>query len=266
MKELSLLDKVVIITGSSKGIGFAMAKEFAENNGAIVIICSRILENAKEAASLIKGKTFAAKLDVTDDSSVKDFINQIMSCYDRIDVLVNNSGYPFDRNIWYKKFHDGKIEDLDKIIEVDLKGSIRLSKSVIPIMIQNAAKRQSNINETKCGGVIINISSTPAISGYSGGSLYNIVKAANLSLTKCIAKEYALNNIRAYTLALGNIATIATYYAMTEDERINAVKESPMKRWGKPEEIAKVAACIASDSFSFASGNTIVLDGGEVIL
>jgi 3-oxoacyl-[acyl-carrier protein] reductase len=263
---LSLLNKVAIITGSSKGIGFAIAKEFAENNGAIVIVCSRILENAKEAASLINGKTFAAELDVTDDFSVRNFIYQIMSRYNRVDVLVNNSGYPFDRNIWYKEFHDSKIEDLDKIIEVDLKGSIRLSKSVIPLMIQNITKRHNTKDEDISGGVIINISSTPAIAGYKGGSMYNIVKSAVISLTKCIAKEYAVNNIRAYSLALGNIATIATYYSMTEDERNNAVQESPMKRWGKPEEIAKVAACVASDSFSFASGNTIVLDGGNIML
>lgn len=260
------MNKVAIITGSSKGIGFAIAKEFAENNGAIVIVCSRILENAKKAASLINGKTFAAELDVTDDFSVRNFIYQIISHFNRVDVLVNNSGYPFDRNIWYKEFHNSEIEDLDKIIEVDLKGSVRLSKAVIPIMIQNTSKRQDNIDDNICGGVIINISSTSAIAGYKGGSMYNIVKSAIISLTKCIAKEYAIYNIRAYSLALGNITTIATYCSMTEDERTNAAQESPMKRWGKPEEIAKVAACIASDSFSFASGNTIVLDGGNVIL
>jgi len=260
-----LTDKVAIISGSSKGIGLAIAKEFAENNGAIVIVCSRILDQAKKTASLIKGKTFAIQLNVTNDLSIKKLIDQVISIYGQIDILVNNSGYPFDRNIWNKRFHDSTLEDFDKIIEVDLKGSMRLSKAVIPLMLGNINEVKKKKEKGK-GGVIINISSTPAIAGYTEGSLYNIAKAAIISLTKCIAKEYAKNNIRAYSLALGNIATTATYNSMNKDEQKIAAQESPMKRWGKPEEVAKVAACIASNGFSFASGNTITLDGGGVLL
>jgi 3-oxoacyl-[acyl-carrier protein] reductase len=263
---MTLIDKVAIISGSSKGIGFAIAKEFAENNGAIVIVCSRILDKAKETASLINGKTFAAQLDVTNELTIKKLVDQVFFAYGKIDILVNNSGYPFERNIWNKRFHDSKLEDFDKIIEVDLKGSMRLSKAVIPFMLRNINEAKREEEEEGKGGVIINISSTPAIAGYIGGSLYNIAKAAIISLTKCIAKEYAKNNIRAYSLALGNIATTATYNSMNEEEQKIAAQESPMKRWGKPEEVAKVAACIANNGFSFASGNTITLDGGGVLL
>jgi 3-oxoacyl-[acyl-carrier protein] reductase len=115
------------------------------------------------------------------------------------------------------------------------------------------------------GGVIINIASTPAIAGYTKGAPYTIAKAANIALTKCIALEYGSNNIRSYTMALGNIATLATYNSMTEIDRNKAAEEPSMKRWGKPEEVAKVAACIASDNFSFTTGNTIVIDGGTVL-
>src|SRR6185312_14349587 len=230
---MTLTDKVAIISGSSKGIGLAIAKEFAENNGAIVIVCSRILDQAKKTASLIKGKTFAIQLNVTNDLSIKKLIDQVISIYGQIDILVNNSGYPFDRNIWNKRFHDSTLEDFDKIIEVDLKGSMRLSKAVIPLMLGNINEVKKKKEKGK-GGVIINISSTPAIRGYS--------------------------------LALGNIATTATYNSMNKDEQKIAAQESPMKRWGKPEEVAKVAACIASNGFSFASGNTITLDGGGVLL
>src|SRR6185437_15871243 len=72
----------------------------------------------------VKGNVFADELDVTDDMSVNKFINRILSDHNRIDILVNNSGYQFDRNIWYKKFHEGTIEELQRIIEVDLKGSV----------------------------------------------------------------------------------------------------------------------------------------------
>jgi 3-oxoacyl-[acyl-carrier protein] reductase len=264
---LSLKGKIAIVTGSSRGIGFAIAKEFAENNGSTVIVCSRNYERAAMAADLINGKTFAVKIDVTDDTSIKKSMEQILSNYKKIDILVNNAGYPFDRSAWYKKFHESTIEELDRVLEVDLKGSVRLSRAVIPIMLENTTN--NNIRNKKDdggqGGVIINISSTPAISGHTEGSSYTIAKAANIALTKSIAREYGNNNIRAYSLALGNIATVATYESMTKEDRLEAAEEPSMKRWGRPEEVAKVAACIADDSFSFATGNTIIIDGGTVL-
>ncbi len=265
---MSLEGKIVIVTGSSRGIGFEIAKEFAENNGAIVIVCSRSKERASRAAAKINGKTFAAELDVTNGKGIQEFMQQILSKYKQIDILVNNAGYPFDKYIWYKKFHEGTLEELDRVLEVDLKGSVRLSRAVIPTMLQNPTSTNSNNSRNKNeggGGVIINISSTPAITGHTEGSPYAIAKAANIALTKSIAREYGSNNIRAYSLALGNIATMATYESMTEKDRHKAAEEPPMKRWGKPEEVAKVAACISDDKFSFATGNTIIIDGGTVL-
>jgi 3-oxoacyl-[acyl-carrier protein] reductase len=260
--SLLLKDKVAVVTGSTRGIGFAIAKEFAENNGAATIVCSRIKEQAERAIKQISGgKVFAAEIDVTTDISVKKFIQQILSKFGRIDILVNNAGYPFDNNIWYKRFHEGTDEELQKIMGVDVQGSVRLSRAVISSMIQ----KNTNKNSGGGGGVIINISSTPALVGHTEGAPYTIAKAANIALTKCIAKEYGINGIRSYTMALGNIATMATYDSMTEVARNKAAEEPPMKRWGRPEEVAKIAASIASDSFSFATGNTIVIDGGTVL-
>lgn len=256
-----LKDKVAVVTGSTRGIGFAIAKEFAENNGATTIVCSRIKEQAERAIKQISsGKVFAAEIDVASDISVKKFMQQTLSNFGRIDILVNNAGYPFDNNIWYKRFHEVTDEELQKILEIDLKGSVRLSRAVISSMLEK------NTNENGGGrGVIINISSTPAIAGYTKGAPYTIAKAGNMGLTKCIAMEYGSDKIRSYTMALGNIATLATYNSMTEEDRNKAAQENSMKRWGKPEEVAKIAACIASDSFSFATGNTIVIDGGTVL-
>ena len=256
---LLLKDKVGVVTGSTRGIGFAIAREFAENNGAITIVCSRVKEQAIRAAEQIKGKVFADEIDVADDYSVGKFMERILSKHGQIDILINNAGYPFDSNIWYKRFHEVTNEELRKIIEVDLGGSVRLSRAVISSMLKK------NANRAREGGVIINISSTPAIAGYTKGAPYTIAKAANIALTKCIAMEYGGNSIRSYTMALGNIATLATYNSMTEIDRNKAAEEPSMKRWGKPEEVAKVAACIASDNFSFATGNTIVIDGGTVL-
>ncbi len=295
---MSLRGKVVVVTGSSKGIGFEIAKEFSENKGAHVVICSRSLEQSETAAKKIKGSTMALEVDVTIEASVDKFIKKIIEKFNRINVLVNNSGYPYDENIWNKQFHEGTIDELWKIIDVDLMGAVRLSRAVIPHMLKsnvNQSNQQYLENKKKLtsdelgieipeletdssnnnqedndrangGGVIITISSTPAISGRTGGFPYTIAKAGNISLTKCIAKEYGNCNIRAYSLALGNIATKATYEAVTEEVRIEAAQEAPMKRWGKPAEVAKVATCIADDDFSFATGNTIVIDGGTVLL
>jgi 3-oxoacyl-[acyl-carrier protein] reductase len=256
-----LKDKVAVVTGSTRGIGFAIAKEFAENNGATTIVCSRIKAQAERAIKQISsGKVFAAEIDVASDISVKKFMQQTLSNFGRIDILVNNAGYPFDNNIWYKRFHEVTDEELQKILEIDLKGSVRLSRAVISSMLEK------DTDENGGGrGVIINISSTPAIAGYTKGAPYTIAKAGNMGLTKCIAMEYGSNKIRSYTMALGNIATLATYNSMTEEDRNKAAQENSMKRWGKPEEVAKIAACIASDSFSFATGNTIVIDGGTVL-
>ena len=253
---LSLKGKVAVVTGSTIGIDFAISKEFVENNDVTVIVCSRSKQSAVKSAEEIKGKTFAAEIDVTNSSSIKRFLQQIVSDHERIDILINNAGYPFDRKIWYKKFHEVIDYELDRIIEVDLKGSVHLSMTVLHSILQN------NLEEW----VIINISSTPAIAGHIEGASYTIAKAANIALTKCIVLEYGGKNIRAYTLALDNIATLAKYYSMTENDRDKAAEEPLMERWGRPEEVAKVAACIASDNFSFATGNTIVIDGGTVLL
>lgn len=294
---MSLKGKVVIVTGSSKGIGFEIAKEFSENKGAHVVVCSRSLEQSEMAAKKIKGSTLALEVDVTDESSINKFIEKVIEKFNKINVLVNNSGYPFDESIWNKQFHEGTTDELWKIIDVDLVGAVRLSRAVIPHMLKHKVnpstqnkienKRglssdeqvielheletvflngEEDIDRTNSGGIIITISSTPAISGRTGGFPYTIAKAGNISLTKCIAKEYGNSNIRAYSLALGNIATRATYEAVTQEVRIEAAQEAPMKRWGKPVEVAKVAACIADDNFSFATGNTIVIDGGTVLL
>jgi 3-oxoacyl-[acyl-carrier protein] reductase len=116
------------------------------------------------------------------------------------------------------------------------------------------------------GGVIINIASTPAVSGHTEGAPYTIAKAGVVAITKHIALEYGDKGIRAYTLALGNISTEATFSAMTVTERKKAAMENSMKRWGDPQEVAKIAAGMASDDFAFATGNTIVIDGGTVML
>lgn len=248
-----LKGKVAVITGATRGIGFEIAKEFAAR-GATVIVCSRKLANAEKTASLIKGKVYPEKLDVTDSVGVARFIRHLVKRHRRIDILVNNAGYPFDLRIWTKRFHEVREDEFDRVMQVDLKGTLRLCQTALPFMIKGN------------GAVIINIASTPAVAGHTEGAPYTVAKAGVIAITKHIAREYGNKNVRAYALALGNISTEATFNSMTLTERKKAEMENSMKRWGKPQEVARVAACLASEDFSFATGNTIVIDGGTVLL
>lgn len=250
---MSLLEKVIVITGASNGLGLAMAREFTQN-GSTVVITSRKKRLAEKTCTMLSDKCQGLELDIADRSSVSKFLKNIRNTHGRVDVLINNAGYPFKRKIWFKKLHEISDKELVDIIQVDLVGSFRLSKEIIPLMLKHGS-----------GGVIINIASTPAVSGHIYGSPYSMAKAGVVSLTKHIALEYASQKIRAYSLVLGNIATEATYDSLSGYERVKATEENAMKRWGKPEEVAKIAACVASDSFSYATGNSIVIDGGTVI-
>lgn len=247
-----LKGRVAIVTGAARGIGFEIAKELAAR-GAEVAVCSRNLQDAKKAARRISRGAEAHRLDVTGRQDVEQFVRRVVADHGRIDMLVNNAGYPFDRRTWYKKFHEMTDEELGRILEVDLQGTVRLTRAVIPVM----ARR---------GGVVISISSTPAVAGHVEGAPYTLAKAGIIAMTKHVAMEYGAKRIRAYTLALGNIASAATFGSMTAQERKAAAKENAMKRWGRPSEVARAVAGLAGDDFTFATGNTIVLDGGAVLL
>lgn len=257
---MMLKEKVTLITGSTRGLGLEMAKYFSENCNALVVVCSRNLESLEKVKKIIRGTIMTAKLDVTKRDEIEMTIKTIEEKYGRIDILINNAGFEFDKKIWYKKFHEVELNIFDKIIKVDLMGSIMLSQLVIKNMLKNYKKNKS------FNGVIINISSTPAINGHVEGSPYTIAKAGIMGLTKHIAREYGTYNIRAYTLALGNISTYSTYNSMDKEHRLLAKKETSLKRWGRPREVAKIAASLASNNFTYATGNTFVIDGGTIMI
>ena len=136
-----LKNKVTLITGSSRGLGLEMAKYFAENCGAIVVVCSRNLENLQKIKKIIKGKIMIVKLDVTQSEEAINAIKMIEKEYSKIDILINNAGFEFDNKIWYKNFHDVNLNFFDKILKVDLMGSIIISQLVVKTMLKNYKKR-----------------------------------------------------------------------------------------------------------------------------
>ena len=237
-----------------------MSKEFAERGAPVIMCCLRSKGSAENSASLINGVTHPEKLDVTNAQGIGEFVCRMAATHKHIDILINNAGYPFHREMWNKTFHEVTEKDLNRVIDVDLKLTFRLSQAAIPFILENGSSTR------RAGGVIINIASTPAVAAHTAGAPYSIAKSAVIAITKHIALEYGDKNIRAYTLALGNISTEATFASMTLTERKSAAMENSMKRWGDRLEVATIAANLASDDFSFSNGNMIVIHSGTVML
>lgn len=250
-----LSDKVAIVTGSTKGIGLSIARIFSKN-GANVVVTSRSLDMAKNIVddlSSYGNDSMALKTDVSKTDSVINLAETVIEHYDRIDILINNAGYPLNNEYWDSSFDKLKIDDYQRVLDVDLLGSIRCCMQIIPIM-----KKQKN-------GNIINISSTPAIAGYDKGIPYTIAKSGLLALTKHLALEYGKFNIRVNSLALGNIRTSSTFDQIDKIEQEKLGTESSLRRWGEPDEVAKTCLMLVSDNFSFVTGQTIIVDGGTVM-
>jgi NAD(P)-dependent dehydrogenase (short-subunit alcohol dehydrogenase family) len=251
-----LQDRVAIITGSTKGNGRAIANIFSEQ-GANVVITGRDsgeVQNVVNELSKEHGTdALGLKVDVTLIGEISEMVDKVRHKFGRVDVLVNNAGYPILDDLWDVAFDQISDEALEKVLNVDTEGTYRCCREVLPLMVE---KRR---------GVIINTSSTPAISGYIKGAPYTVAKAANLGITKHIAAEFGKYGIRCNAIAPGTIATQRNWERLTTEQRVDIVSSIPLGRAGKPEEIAGVALMLASDYCSFMSGQTIVVDGGETI-
>ena len=252
-----LSGKVAIITGSSGGIGRAAAMIFAKE-GADVVIHYRSKESeARELVEKIDAigrKALLAKVDFTDVRHAQDEVQRMVDStineFSRVDMLVNLAGYPA-RGEWNKKLFELTSEDFFKPLNVDLLGSFLCARAVAPHMV-----RQKK-------GVIVNVSSTPALAGHNKGFAFTVAKAAVIGLTKALAFELA-PFVRVNTIALGNVETSWTL-ELSSEELSAARNENLIKRFGSQEEVGKALVFLCSDDSSFITGQTIVMDGGTVL-
>jgi 3-oxoacyl-[acyl-carrier protein] reductase len=252
-----LSGKVAIVTGSSGGIGRATALEFAKE-GADVVVHYRLRQSeAKEVADRISAlgrKAMIAQVDFTNvkqaPEEVRKMVDETVKKLGRVDMLVNLAGYPA-KGEWNKRFLDLTPEDFFKPINVDLYGSFLCAHAVAPYMI-----KQKN-------GVIVNVSSTPALGGHNKGFAFTVAKAGVIGLTKALAVELA-PHIRVNTVALGNIET-EWVSELTNELLEKERQENLIRRFGKPEEIARSIVFLCSEDSSFLNGQTIVLDGGSTL-
>ena len=254
---MELLDqRVAIVTGSTKGIGRAIAKLFSKSGAAVVITGRNGIEVQNVVNDIQKESKIehlGLKVDITSSDEVRKLIHETNEKYGRTDILINNAGYPISYNYWEARFDETSDENLEKVLDVDTKGTFRCCREVLPIMIKQRH------------GVIINISSTPAISGYVKGAPYTVAKAANLGITKHIAAEYGKYNIRCNAIAPGTIATQRNWEMLPAEEKTKLVSSIPLGRAGQPGDIAGVALMLACDFCSFVNGQTVIVDGGEII-
>ena len=241
-------NKVVLITGASRGVGAATAKLFASNNYNVVVNYNNseneALNLSKELEQNYNIKTLAIKCDVSSEEEVKNMVKKTIEVFGHIDTLVNNAGIAIDTT-----FEDKTVENFRRILDVNLIGTFLVSKYVSNYMLK----------EKK--GSIINISSTNGIDTYYPYSLdYDASKAGVISLTNNLALQFS-PYIRVNTVAPGWVNT-----EMNKDLDVEYIEEENKKillnRFGEPEEIAKVIYFLASEDASYINSSIIRVDGG----
>ncbi|NPA33209.1 MAG: 3-oxoacyl-[acyl-carrier-protein] reductase [Aquificae bacterium] len=245
--EIRLDGKVSLITGSTRGIGNAIAHKLA-SSGSSVIITGTNEERASRVANEIKEKynveTLGVGMDISDPESVEEAFKKIYERFDGIDILVNNAGITRD-----KLFLRMNLEDWEEVLRVNLTGTFLVTKQALKKMIKQR------------WGRIVNVSSVVGFIGNVGQVNYATTKAGLVGFTKSLAKELAPRNILVNAVAPGFIETDMT--ANLPDEVKERYKEQiPLGRFALPEEVANVVVFLCSDLASYITGETIHVNGG----
>ncbi len=245
---MGILDnKVAIVTGAARGIGNAIALALADAGANIVITDIKIPESIQTTIDRIQagGKKCAVyQSDVTDATSVKNVVEKVVAEFGRIDILVNNAGITRDGLLLRMSE-----EDWDMVINVNLRGTFNMTKAAIHQMMSQRS------------GKIINIASVVGITGNAGQANYSASKAGVIGFTKSMAKELASRNIQVNAIAPGYIETEMTS-KLTEAQRKAITDFIPLKRTGKPEEVAEMVVFFASPGSDYMTGQVICVDGG----
>ncbi len=242
-----LLDKkIALVTGGASGIGAAIAKKFIEN-GAAVIIVDVDQELGNITAKQLGEMAHFYYMNIADEQSVNDTINQILNTFTKIDILVNNAGITNDKLLIRMTK-----EDWEKVISINLTGTFLVTRAVVKYMMKQHY------------GKIVNIASVIGMIGNAGQANYAASKAGIIGFTKSCAKELASRNITVNAIAPGFIETRMTEKLPDEIKQMY-FKLIPLGRFGKPEDVSNLALFLCSDQADYITGQVIAIDGGMVM-
>ena len=250
VKCCNLTDKVAIVTGASRGIGEAIAKQLSSCGAKIILIARNSDQLVAVKETIISNGGIAESMagDVSNLNSISEIVTNTIDKWGQIDILVNNAGIARDNIIMRMKE-----DDWDSVMNINLKGCFNGIKSVARPMIKNKAGR------------IINITSVVGQIGNAGQSNYAASKAGIMGLTKSMAKELGSRNITVNAVAPGYITTDMTNEL--NDEVKEQLKSSiPLGRLGTPDDVANLVCFLASDEAGYITGQTFNVDGGMVMI
>jgi len=247
---MRLKNKVAIVTGAARGIGKAIAQRFLQE-GAAVAINDVNLERAEEIVHEAKSKgkkALSVKADVSNEKEVEEMVNRVYSNFARIDILVNNAGI-----IKRGSTEDHSYEDWDRVIAVNLRGTYNCLKAVIPIMKKQGCGKIVNVSSI--AGKVGDIASAPS---------YGSSKGAINTLTKSMARELAEYGICVNAVAPHAIETEMSA-EWSQEKRRQLMSQIPLKRLGRPEEVAAAVLFLVSDEASFITGEILDVNGGYLM-
>lgn len=254
---MSLKDKVAIITGAARGIGYACAERFLADGAKVVLADIDEKGGEKAAAKLSEGtgEAIFAACDVGDGLDVRNLVAETLDHFGSIDVLINNAA-----TLDSAPFLELEEEDFDAVLKSNLRGPFLLGQAVARQMVRQ-------VEEGKAPGSIINMSSVNAVFALPDHVAYTVAKGGLAQLTKAMALALANKGIRVNAIGPGSILTEMLEQVASDKAIVNRIlSRTPMGRFGEPSEIAAIAAFLASDDASYITGITIYADGGRLAL
>jgi 3-oxoacyl-[acyl-carrier protein] reductase len=242
--------KVSLVTGASRGIGKGIALKLVSLGSKVAINYRSNDDEAEKVLCEIEqggGEAMLVKYDISDSSAVKAMTREIVDKWEKIDILVNNAGIVRDNLLLRMRDNDW-----DAVLNTNLRGAYLCTKFALRSMMDNL------------WGRIVNIASLAGITGNIGQANYSASKGGLIAFTKAVAREVGSRNITSNVICPGYIVTEMTGGAFTEEMQSELFARIPLQRFGKPEDIANVAAFLASESASYVTAQAISVDGGII--